>query len=77
MSVGIKVAAPTYDASMSHIRCRMYELQRRPIKLRSADWSVTAASFLANAGVTPNQVSVASTVFAAAGSLALLSTTLH
>lgn len=53
----------------------MYELQRRPIKLRNADWSVTAASFLANMGVTPNQVSVASTLFAAAGSIALLATT--
>ncbi len=74
MSVTIASAAPTYDASMSHIRCRMYELQRRPIKLRSADWSVTVASYLANAGVTPNQVSVASTLFAAAGAAALLST---
>lgn len=55
----------------------MYELQRRPIKLRSADWSVTVASHLANAGVTPNQVSVASTIFALAGSAAFLSTTMY
>ncbi len=53
----------------------MYELQRRPIKLRSADWSVTIASHLANAGVTPNQVSVASTIFALVGSALLLTTT--
>jgi len=52
----------------------MYELQRRPIRLRSADWSVTAASALANAGVTPNQVSVASALFAIAGSTSFLST---
>jgi phosphatidylglycerophosphate synthase len=65
---------PTYDASMSHQGAYMYELQRRPIKLRSANWSTTLASSLATAGVTPNQVSVASSLFAIAGSAAFLST---
>lgn len=72
MRLALCAAAPSYDASMSHSRCRMYELQRRPIKLRSADWSVAAAAYLANTGITPNQVSVASTIFAIAGSAAFL-----
>jgi phosphatidylglycerophosphate synthase len=55
--------------------CKMYELQRRPIKLRTTIWSASAASALAQAGVTPNQVSVASTVFALAGAVAFFSTT--
>src|SRR5438270_408010 len=76
MRLVLRGATPTYDPSVSYLRCSMYELQRRPIKLRSADWSVTSASHLANAGVTPNQVSVASTLFAIAGSAAFLSTTM-
>jgi phosphatidylglycerophosphate synthase len=52
----------------------MYELQRRPIKLRSANWSVAAASWLVEAGITPNQVSIMSTVFAVVGAASLVAT---
>ena len=62
---------------MANQRCKMYELQRRPIKLRTADWSVAAASCLIQAGVTPNQVSIMSTVFAAAGAALFVATTAH
>ncbi len=55
----------------------MYDLQRRPIKLRTADWSVAVASALVNLGITPNQVSVMSTVFALAGAGLLLATTMQ
>jgi phosphatidylglycerophosphate synthase len=49
-------------------------LQRRPIKMRDSHWSQDAAAVLVKGGVTPNQVSVMSTVFAAIGSVLLIAT---
>lgn len=46
--------------------------QRRPIKLRSKAWAATAAAQLVKAKITPNQVSVASAVFASAGAALLI-----
>jgi phosphatidylglycerophosphate synthase len=51
------------------------EVDRRPIKLRSAKWSIVMARLLVRKGVTPNQVSVMSAVFAAVGALLLLLST--
>jgi phosphatidylglycerophosphate synthase len=45
---------------------------RRPIKSRSNTAIVALAKFLAGTSVTPNQISVASAVFAAIGAIALL-----
>jgi len=45
---------------------------RRPIKTRSAGWSRAIARFLANIGVSPNQVSVAGIVFALLGGILFL-----
>jgi phosphatidylglycerophosphate synthase len=45
---------------------------RRPLKTRSAAWAQALASALARTRVTPNQISVASLVFAGAGAAALL-----
>ena len=45
---------------------------RRPLKARGARLFQRIASFLARCGVTPNQISVASVLFAAAGAAALL-----
>lgn len=50
--------------------------QRRPIKLRATRWSARAASALVKVGLTPNQVSLASAVFASAGAGCLLLSTL-
>jgi phosphatidylglycerophosphate synthase len=47
-------------------------LQRRPIKMRDSHWSQDAAAYLVRAKVTPNQVSVMSAVFAAAGTALLI-----
>jgi CDP-diacylglycerol--glycerol-3-phosphate 3-phosphatidyltransferase len=47
------------------------ETNRRPIASRSAQWAKTSASFLARTSVTPNQISAASMVFAAAGAALL------
>jgi phosphatidylglycerophosphate synthase len=47
------------------------EANRRPIASRSAAWAKTAAAFLARTNVTPNQISVASVVFAAVGAALL------
>lgn len=44
---------------------------RRPLKSRSAAWASAASRMLLRAGVKPNQVSVASVVFAAGGAAAL------
>jgi phosphatidylglycerophosphate synthase len=51
-------------------------LQRRPIKMRNSHWSQDAAIYLVNAKITPNQVSIMSAVFAAAGSVLLMATTI-
>jgi phosphatidylglycerophosphate synthase len=45
---------------------------RRPIKARSSGWAQRVAAALARSNVTPNQISVASIVFAALGAAALL-----
>jgi phosphatidylglycerophosphate synthase len=47
------------------------EANRRPIASRSAQWAKAAAAFLARTSVTPNQISAASVVFAAAGAALL------
>src|SRR5262245_48093702 len=44
---------------------------RRPIRARSSAWAQSAAARLAQSGVSPNQISVASIAFAAAGAAAL------
>ncbi|MDO8990296.1 MAG: CDP-alcohol phosphatidyltransferase family protein [Sideroxyarcus sp.] len=48
------------------------EKNRRPIEARSANWAQKSAQFLANTNVTPNQISVASVFFAAAGAALLM-----
>ncbi len=45
---------------------------RRPLASRSSAWAPRAASALARTGATPNQVSIASLVFAAAGAALLV-----
>jgi phosphatidylglycerophosphate synthase len=51
----------------------MYQqIERRPIKARSAGWPLRAAKALVRIGVTPNQVSVMSAVFALIGAALLL-----
>lgn len=40
------------------------EITRRPLKSRETQWAKTVAGWLARAGVRPNAISVASTVFA-------------
>jgi len=47
------------------------EANRRPIASRSAGWAKASAAFLARTNVTPNQISAASAVFAAAGAALL------
>ena len=44
---------------------------RRPLKSRSSGWARASAAALARTSVTPNQISFASVVFAAAGAAAL------
>jgi CDP-diacylglycerol--glycerol-3-phosphate 3-phosphatidyltransferase len=48
------------------------EKNRRPIEARSANWAQKSAQFLANTNVSPNQISVASVFFAAAGAALLM-----
>lgn len=48
------------------------EKNRRPIEARSAGWAQRSAQFLARSSVTPNQISVASVLFAAVGAALLL-----
>ncbi|WP_292935827.1 CDP-alcohol phosphatidyltransferase family protein [Noviherbaspirillum sp.] len=48
------------------------ETDRRPLKIRSARWSRQVAKLLAGLGITPNQISVVSVAFAAAGAISLL-----
>lgn len=48
------------------------ETDRRPLKVRGARWSRQVAKFLAGLGITPNQISVVSVAFAAAGAVSLL-----
>ena len=47
------------------------ESNRRPIAARDAGWARRAAAALARSAVTPNQISVASVVFAGAGAALL------
>ena len=47
-------------------------LRRRPIRLRGAQWVRALAGFLARRGVRPNQISLASVVWALAGACALI-----
>ena len=47
------------------------DLNRRPIAARGAGWARAAASRLARSNVTPNQISVVSIFFAAAGAALL------
>jgi phosphatidylglycerophosphate synthase len=47
---------------------------RRPIAARDTRWAARAAVRLANAGVTPNQISVASVFFSLIGGAAMLAT---
>ena len=44
----------------------MSEMERRPIKSRNTNWARALAAFLAKIGITPNQISVLSVMFAAA-----------
>lgn len=44
---------------------------RRPIRARSSEWARRTASRLAQTGISPNQISVASIAFAAIGAAAL------
>ena len=48
------------------------EENRRPIQARSSRWAQGAAAWLASTNVTPNQISVASVVFASMGSWLLV-----
>jgi phosphatidylglycerophosphate synthase len=48
------------------------EKNRRPIEARSAGWARKSASFLAGTNVSPNQVSVASVLFALIGAALLV-----
>jgi phosphatidylglycerophosphate synthase len=45
---------------------------RRPIKTRSSAWALALATFLSRHGVSPNQISVASVVFAGLGAATLI-----
>jgi phosphatidylglycerophosphate synthase len=47
-------------------------LNRRPLKTRSRQWAQRLAAYLASTAISPNQISVLSVVFAAAGAAALL-----
>lgn len=48
------------------------DTDRRPLAVRSASWAQAIARAIANMGITPNQISVISLVFAALGAGALL-----
>jgi phosphatidylglycerophosphate synthase len=45
---------------------------RRPIRARSSRWAQAVAQALARSSITPNQISVASAIFASVGALILL-----
>ena len=45
--------------------------RRRPIRVRTSSWARAIAAWLAGRNITPNQVSLASLVFAAIGGMAL------
>ena len=47
---------------------------RRPLKSRQRGWAIALAGMLAQAGISPNAISLASVVFAALAALALLGT---
>lgn len=49
------------------------EINRRPIQARSAEWARNMAAYLTAANISPNQISVASILFALIGSIALAS----
>jgi CDP-diacylglycerol--glycerol-3-phosphate 3-phosphatidyltransferase len=48
------------------------EKNRRPVEARSAAWAQRAAAFLAATNVSPNQISLASVVFASIGAALLV-----
>lgn len=50
----------------------MVEGDRRPLKSRGTGWARTLAAALARSAITPNQISLASIVFAAVGAAVLL-----
>ena len=50
----------------------MPETSRRPLKTRQSRWAQALAAWFARTGVTPNQISVASFAFAAAGAACLV-----
>lgn len=50
----------------------MRETDRRPIAARNTGWALRCAQWLARSDITPNQISVFSVAFAAAGAAALL-----
>jgi phosphatidylglycerophosphate synthase len=45
---------------------------RRPLRSRNRAWAISAASWLARSGATPNAISLASILFAAAAAAALI-----
>lgn len=55
-----------------HCREMSEAANRRPLKSRSSGWARALAAALARTAVTPNQISIASVAFAAAGAWALL-----
>lgn len=57
-----------------HADAEHHEPERRPIAERSAPWAIALASRLARTSVTPNQISLASVVFAAAGAALIAAT---
>lgn len=54
----------------------MHQSQRREIKLRQASWSTKLAAALARAQVSPNEISIASVMFASLGAAAFYGTTI-
>ncbi|MGC1547503.1 MAG: CDP-alcohol phosphatidyltransferase family protein [Rhodanobacter sp.] len=50
----------------------MDETSRRPIRARGSHWAQRSATMLARSAITPNQISVASALFAAAGAAFLI-----
>ena len=62
---------PQARANREHKKNIHSEDNRRPIEARSAGWAKRSAAWLAASGISPNQISSASAVFAAAGAAAL------
>ena len=55
-----------------HCRPMTDSASRRPLKSRSSGWARSLAAALARTSVTPNQISIASVIFAALGAWALI-----